>query len=96
MRRVAKITGSGVSILGVLLFSLSGDAIAAGDKVRGLQSKGYANLCLDPVEPAYTRLNEDPADGEVGFKKPVHMVVPAKKEVQVVGPKFGPKKLRPK
>ena len=96
MKKSVKITGSAVSIAGILLFSLSGDAIAAGGQVRGFKSKGNANLCLDPVEPAYTRLNEDPADGEVGFKKPVHMVVPAKKKVQVVGPKFGPKKLRPK
>ena len=95
MKRLTKITGSAVFAVSVVLSSLSGVAYGAGGNVRGAQSNGHAGWWEDAVDPAYTRLDEDPADEEAGFKAPVHVVVPAKRKVQLVGPKFGPTKIRP-
>jgi hypothetical protein len=88
MNRLAEITASAASIVLVALLSLPGVAVAEGGQIQGANSNGKAGLSLDPVDPAYVRLNEDPADadgGQVAFGEPAADAPGPEAQVQVVG-----------
>ncbi len=86
MKRLDKIAGCAVATVLVVLFSVSGDAYAAGGKHRGEYSDGRAGLAVEPKVPAYARLNPaDPADTPPYQEPAPEDGVPAQEQVRIVG-----------
>jgi hypothetical protein len=85
MKRFPKIMVSTMTIAVVALFALCGNAHAGG--AQNLGDTGNGNTLGDPVDPAYTRLNDDPADGGQGaFQQPAADPIPLQEQVQVARP----------